>query len=166
MNETVTVATEAAVLQTDQAVTRAQIRSREVVDLPLPDFRNYQSLMDLVPGTSPAEFQNTEITTPGRSLATTVNGTNKNNNSTRVDGATNRYTWLPHHTLYVPPAETIETVTVSTSAFEADQGMAGGASIQVITKSGTNNLKGSAFYSHSNDALDARPWTKQTQQHA
>lgn len=159
MNETVTVATEAAVLQTDQAVTRAQIKSREVVDLPLPDFRNYQSLMDLVPGTTPAEFQNTEITTPGRSLAVTVNGTNKNNNSTRVDGATNRYTWLPHHTLYVPPAETIDTVTVSTSAFEADQGMAGGASIQVITKSGTNNLKGSAFYSHNNDALDARSWT-------
>lgn len=158
LNETVTVATGAAVLQTDQAVTRAQIKSREVVDLPLPDFRNYQSLMDLVPGTSPAEFQNTEVTTPGRSLAVTVNGTNKNNNSTRVDGATNRYTWLPHHTLYVPPAETIETVTVSTSAFEADQGMAGGASIQVITKSGTNNLKGSAFYSHNNDSLDARPW--------
>jgi hypothetical protein len=158
MNETVIVATEAAVLQTDQAVTRAQIKSREVVDLPLADFRNYQSLMDLVPGTTPAEFQNSEATTPGRSLAVTVNGTNKNNNSTRVDGATNRYTWLPHHTLYVPPAETIDTVTVSTSAFEADQGMAGGASIQVITKSGTNSLKGSAFYSHSNDSLDARPW--------
>jgi hypothetical protein len=159
MSETVTVATDAVVLQTDQAVTRAQIKSREIVDLPLPDFRNYQSLMDLVPGTTPAEFQNTEITTPARSLATVVNGTNKNNNSTRVDGATNRYTWLPHHTLYVPPAETIDTVTVSTSAFEADQGMAGGASIQVITKSGTNDLKGSAFYSHSNDAFDARPWT-------
>jgi hypothetical protein len=159
MSETVIVATEAAVLQTDQAVTRAQIKSREVVDLPLADFRNYQSLMDLVPGTTPAEFQNTEITTPGRSLATVVNGTNKNNNNTRVDGATNRYTWLPHHTLYVPPAETIETVTVSTSAFEADQGMAGGASIQVITKSGTNNLKGSAFYSHNSDALEARTFS-------
>ncbi len=58
----------------------------------------------------------------------------------------------------MPPAETIETVTVSTSAFEADQGMAGGASIQVITKPGTNNLKGPAFYSHSNDSLDARTW--------
>lgn len=158
MNETVIVATEAGVLQTDQAVTRAQIKAREVVDLPLADFRNYQSLMDLVPGTTPAEFQNTEVTTPGRSLAVTVNGTNKNNNNTRVDGATNRYTWLPHHTLYVPPAETIDTVTVSTTAFEADQGMAGGASIQVITKSGTNNLRGSAFYSHNNDSLDARTW--------
>jgi Carboxypeptidase regulatory-like domain/TonB dependent receptor len=158
MSETVIVATDAAVLQTDQAVTRSQIKAREVVDLPLADFRNYQSLMDLVPGTTPAEFQNTEITTPGRSLATVVNGTNKNNNNTRVDGATNRYTWLPHHTLYVPPAETIDTVTVSTSAFEADQGMAGGASIQVITKSGTNNLKGSAFYSHNNDALESRTW--------
>ncbi|MPY90330.1 MAG: TonB-dependent receptor plug domain-containing protein, partial [Luteitalea sp.] len=159
LSETVTVASDAAVLQTDQAVTRAEVKEREITDLPLPDFRNYQSLLDLVPGTTPSEFQNTEITTPARSLAVTVNGTNKNNNNTRVDGATNRYSWLPHHTLYVPPAETIQTVNISTSAFEADQGMAGGASMQVITKSGTNQLKGSAFYSHSNNALDARTWT-------
>ena len=48
-----------------------------------------------------------EIDTPARALSTNINGTNRNTNSTRVDGATNQFTWLPHHTLYVAPAETM-----------------------------------------------------------
>ena len=45
--------------------------------------------------------------------------------------------------MYVSPAETIDTVNVSTSNFDAEQGNAGGAAITVITKSGTNELHGS-----------------------
>ena len=44
-----------------------------------------------------------------------------------------------------PPAETIETVNISTNNFDADQGMAGGAAITVVTKSGTNSLHGAAY---------------------
>ncbi len=53
------------------------------------------------------------------------------------------------------PAETIETVNVSTNNFDASQGMAGGAAITLVTKSGTNNLRGSAFYSRNQDELNA-----------
>ena len=49
--------------------------------------------------------------------------------------------WLPNHTMYVSPTETIETVNVSTSSFDAEQGMAGGAAVTVITKSGTKSLQ-------------------------
>ena len=41
------------------------------------------------------------------------------------------------------PAETIDTVNISTSSFDAEQGMAGGAAVTVITKSGTNQFRGS-----------------------
>ena len=98
-----------------------------------------------MPGSTPSGFQNTEIDTPALALSTNINGTNRNNNSTRVDGATNQFTWLPHHTLYVAPAETIASVNVTTGSFSADQGLAGGAAVTVITKSGTNRLQGSAF---------------------
>jgi hypothetical protein len=158
LTDAVTVRSPVALLKTDKADTGAAFSSREVVDLPLPDFRNYQSLLDLVPGSTPAAFQNAEIDTPARALQTTINGTNPNNNSTRVDGATNQFTWLPHHTLYVAPAETIEAVTVTTGSFSADQGLAGGAAIAVITKSGTNRLQGSAFAFYTDQRLRANSY--------
>ena len=39
---------------------------------------------------------------------------------------------------YVPPAEAVETVNVVTNSFDAEQGMAGGAAMNVQIKSGTN----------------------------
>lgn len=85
-----------------------------------------------------------------------MNGTNPNANSTRVDGATNQNTWLPHHTLSVAPAETIAEVNVSTGSFSAEQGLAGGAAITVITKSGTNQLRGVGFAHYTDQRLRSR----------
>ena len=68
----------------------------------------------------------------------------------------NLYLWLPHHTAYVAPADTVETVSVSTNNFDAEQGMAGGAAITVVTKSGTNELHGTAFGYHTNNHLKAK----------
>ena len=81
---------------------------------------------------------------------------NRNNNATRIDGALSVFLWLPHHTAYVPPAETIDTVNVVTNNFDAEQGFAGGAAITVITKSGTNSFHGSAWELHDNGALQAK----------
>ena len=158
LSEAITVQSEVALLKTDKADTGSAFGAKEVADLPLSDFRNYQSLLDLVPGSTPSEFQNAEIDTPSRALATTVNGTNPNTNSTRVDGATNQFTWLPHHTLYVAPAETIATVNVTTGSFSANQGLAGGAAVTVTTKSGTNQLRGSVFGFYTNDRLRAQTY--------
>ena len=155
LTESVTVQSEAQLLQTDKADVSTQLKSAEIAALPLNQFRNYQALINLVPGATPAAFQNTEAFTPARSLAVSVNGQNTNNNGTRTDGATNMNIWLPHHTMYVSPAETIDTVTVSTNNFDAEQGMAGGAAITVITKSGTNQFKGSAFEFYNSDKLSA-----------
>jgi hypothetical protein len=158
VSERVTVEASAAALQTDRSDTRAEITSRAVVELPLPAYRNYQSMINLVPGATPAAFQNSMGASPQRSLTTNVNGTNRNNNNTRVDGAINVYIWLPHHTLYNPPVEAIETVNISTSSFDAEQGMAGGAAVTVATKSGTNELRGVAYWYHDNQHLYARPY--------
>ena len=158
LTESVTVQSEVALLKTDKADTGSNFSAQEVVDLPLPEFRNYQSLLDLVPGSTPSDFQNAEIDTPARALTTNINGTNRNTNSTRVDGATNQFTWLPHHTLYVAPAETIASVNVSTGSFSADQGLAGGAAVTVITKSGTNQIRGSGFAYYTDQNLRARSY--------
>ena len=89
-------------------------------------------------------------------MTTNVNGTARNSNNTRIDGAASVFTWLPHHAFYIPPMESIETVNISTNNFDAEQGMAGGAAVSVITKSGTNSFHGVAFEYTSNHKWGAK----------
>ncbi|MBA2356729.1 MAG: TonB-dependent receptor [Acidobacteria bacterium] len=159
LTETVTVQSAAELLQTDKADVSTELKSDAITQMPLNRFRNYQALQNLVPGTMPMSFGNAETDTPARSMTTNVNGQANTNNSTRTDGATNVNIWLPNHVMYVAPAETIDTVNVSTASFDAEQGMAGGAAITVITKSGTNQFKGSAFEFFNNEKLNATAYS-------
>src|SRR5262245_195265 len=156
VTESVVVGAELVALQTDKTDVNKEISTREITNLPIGGYRNYQSLIDLVPGAMPSRFQNATTDTPNRSLTTNINGTARNSNNTRIDGATSVMTWLPHHSLYVPPAESIETINISTNNFDAEQGLAGGAAITVTTKSGTNQIHGSTFEYHSNHAWGAK----------
>ena len=156
LTETVTVTSEVALLKTDKADVSTDLRPEEIINLPLNQYRNYQTLLNLVPGATPPVFQNSQTDTPGRALSTNINGTNRNNNVTRIDGAASINVWLPHHVGYVAPVETIENVNISTNNFDAAQGMTGGAATAVQTKSGTNNLRGSAFFFRQQDELNAR----------
>ena len=158
LSEVVTVQSAAELLQTDKADVSTELKSDAITSMPLNRFRNYQALLNLVPGTSPMAFGNAETDTPARSLATNVNGQANTVNSTRTDGATNMNIWLPNHNMYISPAETVDTVNVSTSSFDAEQGNAGGAAVTVITKSGTNQLRGAAFEFYNGEELNARPY--------
>ena len=132
--------------------------SETLQNLPLSDYRNYQSLFNLVPGTTPARYQNAVTDTPGRALTTNVNGQERGANNTRLDGSADILVTMPHHAVYVAPVESIQEVNISTNAFDAEQGMTGGAAVTVITKSGTNKIRGSVFALHTNGALRTFLW--------
>jgi hypothetical protein len=161
LTETVSVEATQAALQTDKSDTHTEITARSVQNLPLPGYRNYQSLLNLVPGATPTTTQNSITDTPGRALTTNINGGNRNTNMTRIDGAASVNVWLPHHVGYVSPEETIDTVNITTASADAEQGMAGSAAITVITKSGTNDIHGSAFEFHDDQHLKARNFFQQ-----
>ncbi len=156
MTETITVSGTAAELQTDKADTHGVIESKAITSLPLGGYRNYQSLINLVPGATPASLQNSITDTPGRALATNINGGNAQTNITRIDGAASVNVWLPHHVGYVTPEENVEVVNITTGAGDAEQGMAGSSSITLVTKSGSNTLHGSAFEFHDDQHLKSR----------
>ena len=158
LSETVNVVAESTLLQTEKADLNTEISAKAVTNLPLNQYRNYQTLLNLVPGATPTQFQNAEIDTPARSLRTWVNGTQPNANTTRVDGAVSVNVWLPHHAMYVQSAESIDTVNIATNNFDADTGMAAGAAQTVITKSGTNEIRGSAFLFMNDDAWNANTY--------
>ncbi len=158
ITESVTVEASAALLQTTKADVNVNLEPRALVNLPLTAYRNYQMLVNLVPGATPARFQNAVIDTPGRALTTNINGQERGANNTRLDGAANILVTLPHHVVYVPPVESIQEVNISTNSFDAEQGMTGGAAVTVITKSGTNEFHGALWAFHQNNALRAPLW--------
>ena len=65
---------------------------------------------------------------------------------------------IPDIQSYSPALEAIETVSVVTNSFDADQGMAGGAAVNVQVKSGTNSFSGSLFEYLTTTRLKSRPY--------
>ncbi len=82
-----------------------------------------------------------------------MNGSSDSSNNTRIDGVSTTNVWLPHVAAYVPALESLETVNVVTNSFDAEQGLAGGSAINVQIKSGTNQLRGSAFEYYTNEQM-------------
>ncbi len=121
LSDSITVDASAVLLQTTKSDVSVNLESRAIGNLPLAGYRNYQSLINLVPGATPARFQNAAIDTPQRSLSTNVNGQERGANNTRVDGSANVLVTMTHHTVYVPPVESIEEVNISTNSFDAEQ---------------------------------------------
>jgi Carboxypeptidase regulatory-like domain/TonB dependent receptor len=153
LSETVTVEAERPVLQTDRAEVRAELKSRELVNLPVSLNRNYQYLFRVLPGFTPPAEAHSVPSNPSRALVFNVNGASRSSNNIRIDGVTTTNIWLPHVAAYVPALESLETVNVVTSSFDAEQGLAGGSAINVQIKSGTNNVHGSTFEYHTNEKL-------------
>lgn len=166
VSETVMITASNVTLQTDRADVNITQPSRQINDLPLTGSagRNYQSLLGLVPGAVSAGEQNSAAGSPQRSISFNVNGVSRLQNNTRIDGAGIIYPWLPTNTAYVPPAESIQTVNIVTNSFDAEQGLAGGAAINVIIKSGTNDFHGAGWVYNTNSALRARNFFQTTPQ--
>jgi len=154
-SEVLTV-TAATALQADKADVHADFEAPAVRSISLGAFRNYQRLIDLVPGVRPGQVINAITDTPARALVNNANGVNRNNNRTWLDGALNVFLWLPHNAVYVPPVESIEAVNIATNNFDAEQGMAGGMAVMVNTRSGGNDFHGALFAYYDNQDLRAR----------
>lgn len=152
----VSVSAIAVQLQTDKADTHTELTGQNVVNLPLGSNRNYQALINLTPGATPAAFINSNTDNPSVPLNTHINGAAGQTNVTRIDGAESVNIWLPQYAGYNTPADDVAVVNVTTSASDAAQGYGGASSISVVTKSGTNELHGSGFLYHNDQHLNAR----------
>jgi hypothetical protein len=156
VTQSVTVDASAAILQTDRADVNTQLGESQVSNLPLGANRNFQTLYKLVPGSSPPIPSHSSAGNPTGALATNVNGGADTANSTRIDGTAHPNFWEGNIIAYVPPAEAIEAVNVVTGSYDAEQGLAGGAVVNLSIKSGTNEFHGAAWEYNTNSALKAR----------
>ena len=157
VSETIVVTTAPPVLQTDRADISTKIEAASVLELPLTTNRNFQSLLNLVPGTSPATFQHSQFFNAQDSLQTQANGMPRVSNLYQIEGIDDdERTGLLQ--ILIPPAEAIESVDISTNNYEPELGRSVGAITNVMLKSGTNQVHGSAFEFIQNNYVNARPY--------
>jgi hypothetical protein len=159
LGQTVTIAADTAVLQTDRADVNHQIPGEDVTDLPTAGTngsRNFESVFVTVPGFSPPAAATSTASNPSEAQTFYVNGASNTSNSNKLDGASNAYPWQPHIAGYIPPSDAIQTVSIVTNSFDAEQGNAAGAAVNAIIKSGTNQLHGALWEYNTDSALKAR----------
>lgn len=128
------------------------IGNRHIVGLPL-DGRNVLELTLLAPGAAPAA-QGSAGSVRG-DFAFSVNGAREDFNAFLLDGADNVDPKL-NSVSVTPPVDAIQEFEVLTSTADATFGRQGGAHVNVVTKSGSNDVRGSAWEFFRNGALDAR----------
>jgi len=156
VSETIEVTGAPPVLQTDSAGTSLKLDVIQAASLPLiSSNRNFQSLLNMVPGVAPVAEQHSQFFNASSSLQTEVNGQMREGNNFMIEGTDdNERTGLLQ--IYIPPIEAIQTVDVSITDHDPEMGRATGAVVNVLLKSGSNDIHGSAYEFVQNNDFDAR----------
>jgi hypothetical protein len=133
------------------------VGTESIEQLPL-NGRNFTDLALLQPGVAPFPHRDGGSVV-AHGLAMSVNGRDPRSNVYLLDGTLqNDFTNGPAGSAAGTTLgmETVREFRVETNAYQAEYGRNYGGQINVLTKSGTNTLRGSAFEFHRNDAFDAR----------
>jgi hypothetical protein len=154
-SDAVLVTAEAPVVDPASNVLGTVVSGREIVDLPL-NGRNFTQLGLLQAGVAPLTAG---VSTAGGSLrsghAYAVNGQRPESNVYVLDGARNVNRMDGGYALK-PPVDAISEFRILTHSAPAEYGGASGGVTSVVTRSGGNELHGSAYEFLRNDRLDAR----------
>ena len=154
--ETVTVTSQAPLLQTQSASVSQTITQKQIEELPVAG-RNLLSLAALTPGVTPQAFtRGTQFgaANSSRSQYVTVEGGRDSSTNYAIDGVYVRSLRFNNISLN-PPLDVVQEVTVLRNSFSTEYGQ-GQAVVSIITKSGTNALAGSAYEFLRNDTLNSK----------
>lgn len=156
--ETVSVVAVAPVLQRQSSTLAALVDERAVQDLPL-NGRNFITLAQLAPGAADSTigFATGGNSPDDRRMSSqvAVNGQYAWANNFMIDGMDNNERFIG--TVIVKPSvEAIQEMKVQTNLYTAELGRTAGGAINLITKSGTNEFRGSLYEFYRNEHLDAK----------
>ena len=158
-SEQITVESTAETVQTQNATVGGLVGSKEVTDLPLSS-RNYTQIIDLSPGVVANVASAAAVGNGTQDI--NVNGMGSDQNNYMMDGAvlTNYGSGGGAQSgnfpgIGIPNPDAIQEFKVQTSQYDAEYGRNPGASVNVVTKGGTNNFHGAAWEFFRNSALDA-----------
>ena len=148
-SEMVIVADEAPLIQTQQSNQGQTVTQRQIEQLPTG--RNLYSLLPLAAGTS----QQSGCDGCGNNGNLRINGDRPRNQDFILDGTTITAPVFGGQAVN-PAVDSIQEFKVETNSMSAEYGKAGGGIIIAVTKSGTNEFHGSAYWYNRNEKLNAR----------
>src|SRR5215813_13427337 len=154
VSEEITITAEAPLLKTDRADVATTFETRQITDLPILD-RNFTKFILLTPGTQQLGWQHAASENPQGSTQTMVNGQHFSGSGFQLDGTENRDPILGIIVVN-PNLEAIGATKITSQNYDAEFGQAIAGVASVSTKSGTNDLHGTAFLFRQNDELQAR----------
>lgn len=144
VNTAVTVTDSAPILQTDTASVNQSIEAPQINALPTFG-RNITRLSMLAPGVSmPSGQLDLAPENAGSDFDVAINGTVPGNNSRLLDGVDNSE-MVQGLSALVPSQDSVQEYKFTTNAYDAEYAQVGGGVLQVTSKSGTNQIHGSAF---------------------
>jgi len=152
LTDTVEVSAAAQMIQSTQAV-QSLMGSTQVQELPLNN-RNFVQLATLVPGVNSSLTDEVGIGLTSL-VSISIAGARRNAVNWFVDGASNVDVGSNITLLSTPTLESIEEFKIITSSYSAEWPRSGGGIINVVTKSGSNTFRGSAYEYYRNDGLNA-----------
>ena len=158
--EQITVEANVETIQTASSAVGTVVNSASVTELPL-NTRNYTNLLSLSAGANASVNNATSLGRGG--VETAVNGAASGQNTYQMDGvsivnygSTGQVgDTIVHPSFGIPNPDTIMEFKIQTSLYDAGYGRNPGANVNVVTKSGTNTLHGTAFEFFRNTALNA-----------
>jgi len=153
--ETVTVQAESVQVQTTTAARSGLITRDNIEDIALKG-RDFAAMLKLLPGVVDTSAR--EAPGWGSMQNLSINGRSSFNFS--YDGVTNKDTGSNSGNYAAPALDSIAEVRVQTSNFQAEYGRSSGATITVITRSGTKSFHGSAAYYKRDDALNGNEYQR------
>ena len=159
VSEQVTVSGFSPLLKTDRADVATTFDSRQLTDLPVLD-RNFTKFVLLTPGTQQLGWQHAASENPQGSTQTMVNGQHFSGTMYQLDGTDNRDPILGIIVIN-PTLESIRETKITSQNYDAEFGQATAGVVSVQTKSGANELHGSAFEFYRSDKFQGRnPFTQ------
>ena len=153
ISETVSVTGSVPLIEVTQSKVASSIEATEIENLPMIT-RTVSGMLALLPGAAPMAPVHRSKENVG---SVSFGGASGTNVIPTVDGADNRDNRYGG-TLLTFTTESLEQFQLATSQFNAADGRTGGAALTMITKSGTNNLRGSGFLFVRDDALTAKDY--------
>ena len=158
LQETVTVTSEATLVQTSTGARSGLIERQQMEDIALKG-RDFAGYLKLLPGV--IDTRNREAPGWENMNNLSINGRTSFNFS--YDGVTNKDTGQNGANYAAPALDSIAEIKVQTSNFQAEYGRSSGATINVITRSGSKDFHGSAAYYKRDQALNGNEFLRRQQ---
>ena len=156
-SETVTVEANPLEVETTNGTLGNVLEGPQVRELPLNGL-NFIGLTLLIPGASTEDGFNASTKGVLGGSDIVFSGGQRTGNVFTVDGAPNNDNGSQRTILAYPSLDAIAEVKIVTNSYPSEYGQAGGAQVNIVTKSGTNAFHGSVYYFGRNDALNANQW--------